>query len=194
MTITRRGLFTAAAGAALLTGCAGITLAEAGAYRVERAFSVTFARPWSDLTAAALPRTPGVRILTRDGRALNDLYLGSIAPGGALFKPADRDTPAVTYRADMSDTELVEFVIDSLATVYQEPQSTALRPQTLAGDAGVRFDISARREMGLNISGTALVARQGDKLNLIVFLAPSEHYYGAYAGEINALMASATRA
>ncbi|MBY0562628.1 MAG: hypothetical protein K2P58_00480 [Hyphomonadaceae bacterium] len=194
MNITRRRLFAAAAGAALLSGCASITLAEAGSYKVERAFSVTFTRSWSDLTAAVVPRTPGVRNLTRDGRTLNDLYLGSIAPGGSLFRPADRDTPAVTYRADMSDTELVEFVIDSLATVYQEPQSTALRPQTLAGDAGVRFDISARRETGLNISGAALVARQGDTLNLIVFLAPSEHYYGAYSAEIDAIMASATRA
>lgn len=194
MNITRRGLFVAAAGAALLSGCATISLAKAGAYRVERAFSVTLAQPWSDLTAAVVPRTPGVRNLTRDGRTLNDLYLGSIAAGGSLFKPADRDTPAVTYRADMSDTELVEFVTDSLATIYQEPQSTALRPQTLAGDAGIRFDISARRDTGLNITGTALVARQGDKLNLIVFLAPSEHYFGAYAAEIDALMASATRA
>lgn len=194
MTLTRRGLFAAAAGAALLSGCASISLAEAGAYSVGRAFSVTFTRPWSDLTAAVVPRTPGVHNLTRDGRTLNDLYLASIAPGGSLFKPADRDTPTVIYRTDMGDTELVEFVIDSLAGVYQEPQATALRPQTLAGAAGVRFDISARRETGLNISGAALVARQGDNLNLIVFLAPSEHYYGAYAGEIDAMMASAARA
>ncbi len=92
----------------------------------------------------------------------------------------------------MSDTELVEFVIDSLAVTYQNPESTALRPQILAGSPGVRFDINTRTEDGLNMSGTALVARAGETLNLLLFLAPSEHYYGAYAAEIDAIFASAT--
>lgn len=192
MNFTRRGLLAAAAGGALLAGCATVTLAPAGAYRTERAFAVTLQRPWSDMTAMLTPRPPGVRLLTIDGPALNQLYLASIAPGGPLFRHADRDTPVVTYRADMSDTELVEFVIDSLAVTYQDPQSTALRPQTLAGSPGVRFDISARTQAGLNMSGTALVARTGDKLNLLVFVAPSEHYYGAFAQEVDAIFASAT--
>jgi hypothetical protein len=94
----------------------------------------------------------------------------------------------------MGDSELVEFVIDSLANTLQEPQSTALRPQTFAGAPGVRFDISGRTEGGLNMTGTALVARAGEKLNLMIFLAPSEHYYGAFATEVEAIFASATAA
>lgn len=195
MTITRRGLIAAAAGAALLAGCAGVKLVEAGAYETENEFAVTLQRSWSDVTSMLVPSAPeGVHLLTRDGVALNQLYLASIEPGGALFRHADRDTPTVTYRADMSDTELVEFVIDSLAVSYQDPQSTGLRPQTLAGHAGVRFDIAARTQAGLNMSGSALVARSGDKLNLIVFLAPSEHYYQAYAQEIDGVFASARAA
>jgi hypothetical protein len=58
----------------------------------------------------------------------------------------------------------------------------------------VRFDISARTQAGLNMSGTALVARAGDKLNLMVFLAPSEHYYSAYAQEIDTIFSSARAA
>lgn len=194
MNITRRGLFAAAAGSASLASCAGITLAKAGAYRTERAFTVTLARPWSDMSAMLMPRPKGVHLLTMDGPGLNQLYLASLDPGAPLFRQADRDTPVVSYRADMGDSELVEFVIDSLANTYQDPQSTALRPQSLAGAAGVRFDISARTQAGLNMSGTALVARAGDKLNLMVFLAPSEHYYGAYVQEIDAIFASATAA
>ena len=137
MNITRRGLVAAAAGGALLAGCATVTLAPAGVYKTERAFTVALQRPWSDMTAMLTPRPAGVHLLTMDGPALNQLYLASIAPGGPLFRHADRDTPTVTYRADMSDTELVEFVIDSLALAYQDPQSTALRPQTLAGAPGL---------------------------------------------------------
>ena len=192
MTLTRRGLIAAMAGSVLLAGCATVKLAPAGVYKTERAFAVTLRRPWSDMTGMLAPRPPGVHLLTMDGPALNQLYLASLDPGASLFRHADRDTPAVTYRADMSDTELVEFVIDSLAVTYHEPQSTALRPQSLAGAAGVRFDISANTPAGLNMSGTALAARARDKLNLMIFLAPAEHYYGAFAQEIEAIITSAT--
>ncbi len=193
MTITRRGLLAAVSASALLSACATITLAEAGAFRVGDAFSVTLRRPWSDLSAALPQRSPGVHLLTIDGVSLNQFYLASLKPGTPLFRPADRDTPAVTYRADMSESELVEFMIDSLASSYEQPEAANLRPQSLAGAGGVRFEISARTAAGLNVSGTALVARAGDDLNLLVFMAPSEHYYGAYAAEVDSMFASAAR-
>jgi hypothetical protein len=195
MNITRRNLFVAAAGVALLSGCASITLAPAGAYKGRGTdLQVTLPRPWSDLTGAG-QQPPGVRLLTIDGVLLNQLYVASIEPGGALVKIADRDTPRPTYRADMTQTELVEFVIDSLATFgYQEPQSTALRPQTLAGAQGVRFDISTRTQPGLNISGTGLVAHSNGKLQMLLFLAPAEHYYDAFLGDVEGIFASATAA
>jgi len=190
MNITRRRLFLAAAGSALLAGCATITLAPAGAYQ-GNTLAVTLTRAWSDLTPAGM-QPPGVRLLTVDGVMLNQLYVATIEPGGSLVKIVDRDTPRPTYRADMSETEMVEFVVDSLATFgYQEPQSTALRPQTLAGASGVRFDITARTQPGLNVSGTALVARSGQNLNMLLFLAPSEHYYPAFAPEVDSIFASA---
>lgn len=193
MRITRRNLLLGAGGAVLLSGCATIKLAPAGAFSARGTdLQVTLTRAWSDLTGAG-QQPPGVRLLTVDGVLLNQLYVASIEPGGALVKIADRDTPRPTYRADMTQTELVEFVIDSLATFgYQEPQSTALRPQTLAGAQGVRFDISARTQPGLNISGTGLVAHANGKLQMLLFLAPSEHYYGAFLPEIESVFASAT--
>ena len=195
MKTTRRGILAAAAGGALASGCASIPLARAGSYQARgTAFSVTLARPWSDLTALSM-QARGVRVLTINGLQLNQLYIASIAPNASLVRVADRDTPRPTYRTDMGETELVEFVIDSLATLnYQDPQSTGLRPQTLAGAPGVRFDISTRTETGLNISGTSLAARAGDNLHLLMFLAPSEHYYGAFAQEIDAMFASAVPA
>lgn len=194
MKITRRALFVGAVGgAALVAGCVPtIKLAAQGDYRAANAFVVTLQRPWSDATPVLMPRIEGLHFLTMDGPALNQLYLASIASGAPLFrKTTDRDTPTVNYRADMNDSEAVEFVIDSLALTYQEPQATALRPQTLAGAPGVRFDVAMRTNEGLNMSGAGLAARVGDKLNLMLFLAPSEHYYGAYTNEIEAIFASA---
>lgn len=195
MNTTRRGVLAAVTGGALAAGCVSIPMVRAGAYTARgTAFSVTLARPWSDLTAMSM-QARGVRVLTIHGLQLNQLFIASIAPDASLVRVADRDTPRPTYRTDMGETELVEFVIDSLATLnYQDPQSSALRPQTLAGAPGVRFDISTRLETGLNISGTALAARAGNNLHLLMFLAPSEHYYGAFAQEIDAIFASAVPA
>jgi hypothetical protein len=192
MKTTRRGMLAAVATGAL-AGCVTIPLVKAGSYQARgTAFAITLPRPWSDLTGMSMqPR--GVRVLSIDGLGLNQLYIASIAPDGAFVRVMDKDTPRPTYRTDMGETELVEFVIDSLATLgFQEPESTGLRPQALAGAPGVRFDISTRTQAGLNMSGTALVARSGENLSLLMFLAPSEHYYGLHAQEIDAVFASAT--
>lgn len=192
MNTSRRGFLAAVATSALVAGCATIPLVKAGQYRARGSdFAVTLTRPWSDLTGFT-PSPSGVRVLSIDGLMLNRLFIATIEPDAALIRVADRDTPRPTYRTDMGDTELVEFVIDSLASLdYNEPQSTGLRPQTLAGQPGVRFDISARTASGLNMSGTALVARAGENLQLLMFLAPSEHYYNAFAQEVDGIFASA---
>ncbi len=192
MKLTRRGLLAVGAGAALTSGCVAAKLIEPGPYRVERAFSIRVTQSWSDVTPLTR-QEDGVHLLTRDGPALNQLFAASIAPGGALAFVADRDTPRPRYRADMGDTELVEFIVDSVATWgYQNPESANLRPQSFAGAQGVRFDLTAQTPSGLEIKGSGLVARNGETLNVLLFLAPGEHYYGAYAAEIEAIMASAT--
>ncbi|PZO55339.1 MAG: hypothetical protein DCF16_03335 [Alphaproteobacteria bacterium] len=194
MNITRRGLVAAGASGALLSGCVAAKLVQPGAYRVAGAYSIQVTQAWSDVTPL-VRQEEGVRLLTRDGPALNQLFAAAIAPGGALAFLADRDTPRPRYRADMGDTEVVEFVIDSTAAWgYQDPESTNLRPQSFAGSQGVRFDLTARTQPGLEIAGSGLVARADDKLHVLLFLAPNEHYYGAYAQEIEAIMASATPA
>ncbi|OQW59761.1 MAG: hypothetical protein A4S17_02375 [Proteobacteria bacterium HN_bin10] len=197
MNTTRRGAIAAMAGGALAAGCVSIPLVKAGSYQARgTSFAVTLARPWSDVTNVLVIVPRGVRVLTIDGVGLNQLYLASIAPDASLIRVADRDTPRPTYRTDMGDTELVEFVIDSLATAgLQDPSSSGLRPQPLAGAPGVRFDISARTAAGLNMSGAALAARAANNsLHLLLFLAPSEHYYGAFAQEVDAIFASARAA
>lgn len=176
----------------LLTGCAAARLVEPGATKaLGNVYTVTVSRPWSDITSMLRPRPPNVRLLSIDGPFLNRLYLASLTEDQSLVRPEDRDTPRPTFRADMNDTELVEFVIDCIAQEYQAPEATNLRPQNFGEAPGVRFDISARTSYGLNISGTALVSRQGDRLHVMLYLAPSEHYYAALLPEVERIFASA---
>jgi len=191
MKTTRRALLLGAAGTSLfIAGCATGRLVNGP---VENAgATITLSREWSDITfLLPSPRPRNVKLLSIDGPQLNRLYLAALRPGESLLRPRDRDTPRPTYHADMSDTELVEFVVDCVAQEYQSPEAGALRPQNMGAVPGVRFDIATRTAEGLDISGTALVARQGERLHLLLFLAPTEHYYAALLPDVDAIFASA---
>lgn len=192
MNTTRRAVLTAVAGAALTAGCAAGGIVEGQLRPKGAAYAVNLQRQWSDVTFMLMPRPPGVQMLTVDGIALNRLYLAGLEPGQSLVRPRDRDTPVPTYRADMSDTEMVELVIDCLAQEFQQPQSTSLRPQNLGATPGVRFDLTARTSTGLDLSGTALVAKRDDKMQLLLYMAPTEHYYASLLPNVEAIFASAT--
>lgn len=186
--ITRRKLLVGA-GALMLAGCATGGLVSG---QVESGgTTATLTREWSDITFLLNPRPRNVRMLSIDGPLLNRLYLASLEEGESLLRHTDRDTPRPTFRADMSDTELVEFVIDCVAQEYQGPEANALRPQSFGVTPGVRFDLTAQTAEGLNMSGTALVARQGERLHIMLFLAPTEHYYGAFLPEVEAIFGTA---
>lgn len=192
MIATRRAVLLGALalGAASCAGTSGRVVQ--GAYDSHRVFNITLGRQWSDLTFMLPNRPPNVKLLSIDGPLLNRLYVAALRPGESLLRLPDRDSPRAIYRADMTDSELVEFVIDCVSQEYQAPEASALRPQQFAGVPGVRFDLSANTSDGLNMSGTALVAQRGDRLQLLLFLAPSEHYYGALLPEVEAVFGSAT--
>jgi hypothetical protein len=190
ITATRRAVLMGAT-AALAAGC-GTSGARSGTYNAANAYNVNLAREWSDITFMLQPRPRNLRLLSIDGPLLNRLYLAALQPGESLLRHRDRDTPRPTYRTDMSDTEVVEFIVDCVAQEYQAPEASALRPQNFGAYPGVRFDLSARTAEGLNTSGTALAARVGERLHVMLFLAPSEHYYAALLPEVEAIFASAT--
>ena len=172
--------------------CATGTLVEPGVYDKVPGTALTLQRAWSDLTFLLPNRPPNVRMLSIDGPLLNQLLVATLNDGDSLVRPVDRDTPRPVFRADMNDTEAVEFVVDCLAAMqYEAPESSALRPQTFGAHAGVRFDIATRTAEGLNMSGTALVALVGGKLHVLLFIAPSEHYYGSLLPDIEAAFAGA---
>lgn len=184
----RASLLTAALA---LSACATSSLS--GAYAPGKAYAVTLGQNWSDITQLMRARSPNVKLLSIDGPYLNRLYLASaLKPGDYMLRPERDETPTPIYRADMADTELVEFIADNVSALgYLRPETSNLRPQNFGAARGVRFDIAAQTSEGLNMSGTALVARQGENLNAMLYLAPSEHYYAAHLPDVENVFASA---
>jgi hypothetical protein len=177
-----------------LAGCAGVSDAPTGAYRVGGAYSVTLGREWSDVSRLLGVQQKGVRVLSIDGPLLNRLYLTEgLAPGDALVQSTVKEKPTPTYKADFSASEVMEFVADSVSALdYAKVETSNPRPARFADADAIRFDITCRNKDGLDISGTALTTQKQGKLYVLLFIAPAEHYYGDGLPEVEAIMKSAS--
>jgi hypothetical protein len=176
-----------------VSGCAGgVSAVGEGPYAVGRAYNVTLGRTWNDISNVAPQRVQNLHLLTLDGPLLDRLYLAhDIAPGAGLIRPANREDRVPVYRADMTSRELVEFLNETIAAWgYTNVANEALRPADFAGRQGVQFVFTAQTKEGLNLTGRAAAAAQNSRLQAVVYLAPTEHYYAANQAEVDAIFAS----
>lgn len=155
--------------------------------------TVTLAEMWSDVSDYTQGQTPGSKVLTQDGPALNRLYIVSdIKPGQSIVRAQSKEKPTPVLRADLSFNEQVEFVADSVAALgYFRVETHDLRPQKFGAAEGLRFDVDAQTQEGLNVDGTALATMSNGAFHLILFLAPEEHYFGASQSKVETILASA---
>ncbi|MBA4011156.1 MAG: hypothetical protein C0481_04750 [Phenylobacterium sp.] len=176
-----------------LAACATVTSAPAGAMKVGDAYEVALGREWSDISNIMNGRTKKVRLLSIDGPLLNRLYLSDgLEPGEYLIKPAAKETPTPVIRKDMSASERLEFVADSVVALeYQRVQLVRPRPAKLGQGNGVRFDLTAQTKSGLDVKGTGVISEQGGKTYVLLYLAPAEHYFDANLAEVEAILGSA---
>ena len=153
---------------------------------------VKLGRQWSEVTTLMPARAKQMKVLSVDGPLLNRLYIVDGLPEGAwLIKAPAKDKPTPAVRKDMSARERIEFVADNVAAFgYQDVQTMRPRPAKVGDLDAVRFDLTARTPEGLEISGTAQVAQKDAKLFLILYLAPTEHYYAALLPEVESVMGS----
>jgi hypothetical protein len=174
-------------GAAVLaaSGCAGGITPVTGTSTFGSAYSVTVGQTWSDVSTL-MPVGRNVRVWTLDGHVLNRLYLAhDIEPGAGLLPRPRGDQRIATFREDMTSRELIELLTESIAAVGLfdvEPQR--LEPGRLGVAQGVSFAFTAQTREGLAFSGHALAAVNGGKLQAVIYMAASEHYFEAHRAEV----------
>lgn len=180
--------------ALLVASCApSLKAVPAGSnYAVNNSFQVKLDQAWAEFPSS-LTRLNGGKLLTVDGGALNELQLvGGLEDGEPMIKDISKERPAPVYRAEMNDNELAEFIVDSLTYLgLVNVQSQLLRPAKFGAKDGLRFDITATKTKGLILSGKVLLAKSDDELNIIVFMAPQEHYFAQLAPQIENMMRTA---
>lgn len=188
-----RTLRTVAALAAVasLSACAAIKAVPAGPY-ASGGNQITVGRTWTDM-GRLFDASKGVRMLSIDGPQLNRLFvIDGLRAGEFIIRPASKERPTPTWKAGLTPTEQVEFLADSLAAMqYHRVETDNLRPVKVGDRSGVRFDITAQTVDGLNISGIAQLVEAGDRLYVLLYLAPTEHYFDATRAEVESIMASA---
>lgn len=188
-----RKLRAAAALAALvsLSACAGLKAVPAGPY-ASGGNQITVGRTWTDM-GRLFDASKGVRMLSVDGPQLNRLFvIDGLKAGEFIIRPPSKEQPTPTWKVGLSPTEQVEFIADSLAAMqYYRVETNNLRPVKVGERSGVRFDISAQTVDGLDISGVAQLVEAQDRLYVLLYLAPTEHYFEATRAEVESIMASA---
>lgn len=182
--IARRALLLSAFSAA---GCASLRDPAPGVFRVGDGLSVRLDRVWSDFTPSGARR---MRLLSQNGPTLDRLYLvGGLKPGEGL---TNRPRGAGLYKSASAAKELPAFIAASVnALGFTVPALSSCRPAPFGGATGWRIDIATTTGDGLAFSGAALYAQTGERLNVILYLAATEHYFAAGLASVEAIMASA---
>ena len=177
--------------AAALAGCASYKAVDAG--KAVPIGDGVFIQPQIQWANAAGPTIDGT-VWTVDGLGLNELrFMTGVAPGKPLLDITGvKNADLVHYQSNMLPDDVSELTISTLQKMgYSQAHSANLKPAPFGSAQGFGFDVSASRD-GLDMKGMALGAQRGGKLDLIVFIAPVEYYFGRYQPTVEKIFASVT--
>jgi len=173
----------------VLFGCTQFTLVEAKRQAIGNAYSVAAQRPWNRL------KEGNVELWTADGPGLESLrFYAGLKDGERLFKPRAGSSDEETlpkYRSDMTVTEIMEFVVDSLTrSGASQVEGHDLRPAAFGSAEGFRFELSFASATGLHYRGAALGAVVEDRLDLIIYSRTELYYFPRYRDDTERLFTS----
>lgn len=186
----------AAAALVALAGCAQMVKVEPGQVTVKETLKLTTASAWNRFELQfPLSVAPGAsEVWTQDGITLDALaFFVGIEQGktlGSAIPGTNKKLPQ--FRSTMTPGEIVELYEQM---VTQDGSAFALKrvaPGRFGGQPGFRFEHTiTRKSDNVLLKGIAQGAVVKDKLYLVVFTAPSIHYFDRHAPQVEPLLASA---
>ncbi|MEO7478422.1 MAG: hypothetical protein ABIT64_04220 [Lysobacteraceae bacterium] len=122
-------------------------------------------------------------IWTIDGMALNSLSIFSgIEPGQHVFmlgKARTSRPDGPWFRAGMRPEEIRDIIVAAMQGQKMVNITTDnLRPQKFGAVDGLRFEFTMSNADGLIYKGTVAAAETDGKLDVLLWKAPAEYYYG----------------
>ncbi len=172
-----------------VAGCAQYSLVEANIQKIGGAYTVDAQIDWNKHAEGK------VELWTVDGPGLEALrFFKGLGDGDALFiRPAGmaKEIKFPVYRAGMTASEVMEFVVDSLGRAgAAEVAARGLRPARFGAVPGFRFELSFATANGLEMSGLAAGAVIEDALHLILYTGARVHYFPKHRDDVEHLLGS----
>ncbi|MFQ5785981.1 MAG: hypothetical protein ACE5H8_14325 [Alphaproteobacteria bacterium] len=169
-----------------LAACAQYSLVEPGKRKIGEAFTVEPAIAWSASAEGKL------ETWTVDGPALEAIhFVKALADGDPLLGPGRPEEKRPVFRKDMSESEVMEFLIDSIAASgIARVEASGLRPISFGAVPGFRFEFSYLSAEGLEMDGMAAGAIVDGKLYVIIYSGAHAYYYPKYMPEVERLIDS----
>ena len=179
--------FIICAAALILAGCATVELVPADkAASVGNGISVMPQRSWNKI--AKNPDT-----WTTQGPQIDRVrFFSGIKSGHALIEvPGMKPQQVGLFDAKMLPNDIQDLVV---ATLQKEGNKTIqagdLAPCNFGAGKGFCFDLTFASPADLEMKGLVMARKQGDQLDLILFQAPAEYYFGEMSPDVQKVFAS----
>jgi hypothetical protein len=174
--IRARNLIASLTAVAFLAGCTAFSaVPPAKKQEIGSVFRVEPSTLWS------AAKDGNTQTWTINGFGLESIsFITNVADGKAIA-PKIQGKDAPTFRADMNATDVVDLYEAVLASRgFSQVEVRELRPHSISGLDAFRFDYSGFNGNGLAKRGMVIGLVDAKKgLNLVVYEAAAEHYYGA---------------
>jgi hypothetical protein len=131
---------------------------------------------------------------TIDGFGLDELhFFVGIADDQPLFLlDGQKPEELPHFKSGMIASDVMELVVGAMSRAgNQQVRARGLAPAPFGSAQGFRFDLTFTSADGLEMKGTALAAVRGKTLDVIVYDAPAEYYFGAHLPTVEKVLASA---
>jgi len=178
-----------ALGAVLLTSaCANVSLVPADKpATVGNGMTVMPQRQWNQIKADHV-------VWTAEGTGVDEIiFLTGIKSGKPLFEmPGMKNEQIGIFDSKMLPNDIQDLVVGTLTKMgYQAVRPGNLTPCPFGSSQGFCFDFDFSTSGGLQMKGMTIAHKQTDTLDLFLFQAPGEYYFGALSPTVSKVFASA---
>jgi hypothetical protein len=167
----------------LLAGCATALVPAEKPAAIGNGISVMPQRSWNRLTSDP-------EIWTTQGPQIDQVrFFAGVKSGRALLEGVRDDR--LDFDAKMLPNDIQDLVVATLqAEGNKTVQAANLAPCTFGPGKGFCFDLSFASPADLEMKGLAMARKQNDRLDLIIFQAPAEYYFGEMSPDVQKIFAS----
>ena len=133
-------------------------------------------------------------VWTREGTNVDQIdFMTGIKSGKPLIElPGVKDAQIGLFDSKMLPNDVQDLLVGTLTKMgYQTVKPGNLTPCPFGSGQGFCFDLDFSTSSGLQMKGMTMARKQADTLDVFLFEAPSEYYFGTLSPSVSKLFASA---